>query len=111
MYLKVEATFKGPGFVWAWDLIEVRSEVVNYRTPRVRFQWMIDERTRDDPHLTSSGGLGLGSLWKEGKAKGKERRRVRKERTYTNEAKWLQPRERERESREGPLLWKQVSDC
>lgn len=43
-YLKVEDTFSGLDFVWAWDLFEVCSEVVNYRTPRVTFQWMIDER-------------------------------------------------------------------
>lgn len=42
-YLKVEDTLNGLDYVWAWDLFEVCSEVVNYRTPRVTFQWMIDE--------------------------------------------------------------------
>lgn len=31
-------------FVWAWDHFVVRGEVVNYGTPWVTFQWMIDER-------------------------------------------------------------------
>lgn len=42
-YFKVD-TRNRPGTVWAWDLLEVRGEVVNYGTPWVTFQWMIDER-------------------------------------------------------------------
>jgi len=41
---RMRAEPSGLAFVWAWDLVEVPSEIVNYRTPRVTFQWMIDER-------------------------------------------------------------------